>query len=318
MTLDKFFKLHTEKLDSLFGKKKRKTCWNNLSPIKWIGGKTFLHKWINQHIPNHDNFVEVFGGGASILLSKNQSLCEIYNDIDSNLVNFFRQLRDRPKDLFLKLYFTPYSRAEFDLMRKKFEKSELPDLEKAVIFFYIYINRACFGGRMKKATFGYGTYTMRERSIPSKSYIFEIEHLHFYWNRIKEIIIENLDFRELIKKYDRENTLFYCDPPYFNIQFYEKNFSTEDHEDLAEILSQIKGKFILSYNSHPKLEELYPINKFIVEKKDFVNRVNDTIKDREFRRIEVLIMNFDIKKEAKFLSSNQNTLFDFKKEKGAV
>lgn len=279
------------------------------SPLRYFGGKYYLAPWIISLLPAHKTYIEVFGGSAGLLFIKEKSFIEVYNDIDKNLVNFFRVLREKPFDLFKKLYFSLYSRAEFDLALEKIkEKTYSDDVDWAAAVFYVSI--MSFGGFRLNNTFGYA----RERSFDELYK--KINGLKTFHKRIKNITIECLDFKEVIKKYDYEDALFYCDPPYFSLEKnYYNDFSFENHYILAETLENIKGKFILSYNSNELLERLYPKAKFFHFSKLFSNSIVNTLgtKTRSYRK-EFLITNFNPNSTRRFGQNKTKKLEFFLKE----
>jgi DNA adenine methylase len=158
-------------------------------------GKYHLVKRLLELIPPHDIYVEVFGGAATLLFTKSPSKLEVYNDINSELVNFFRVLRDDEKwqKLQEKLLLTPYSREEFKLALQPAE--ELDEIERARRFF-VRIQMS-FGG--KGETFGYTRIAQKNKTL---TYFNKIANFEFFHNRIRSVIIENLDFEDVFKRYD--------------------------------------------------------------------------------------------------------------------
>ena len=180
--------------------------------IGWIGGKRMLRKAILERFPTDEvgRYVEVFGGAAWVLFAKEKKAnqLEVYNDINSNLVNLFRCVK------------------------------------RAARFFYTV-----------KISFGCDNRTY---ATSSKQVDNAVEYLEKVRERLRGVNIENKDFADLIKVYDRPTALFYLDPPYVNTEkYYDSPFSAQDHHRLREVLSQVKGRFILSYNDHPLIRELY-------------------------------------------------------------
>lgn len=99
--------------------------------LRYYGGKFNLAPWIISHFPEHKSYVEPCGGGASVLLQKQRSELETYNDIDGNVVNFFRVLRDQPEELIKKIWLTPWARTEYEMAYQKCDD----DIEKARRFY---------------------------------------------------------------------------------------------------------------------------------------------------------------------------------------
>lgn len=210
-------------------------------------------------IPKHHTYVEVFGGGARLLFAKPPSPVEVYNDIDSGLINFFRILRDPGK--FQRFYrlvsLTPYSREEYNFCRDTWEQCE-DDVERAYRWFVV--ARMSFGGR-----FGAGwcfnlIESSRGMSKACSSWLSTIEMLPQIHARIMRVQIEHKDFRELIPLYDMPETLFYMDPPYIpqtrRSGKYKHEMTIDDHRELVDIVLKVKGMVMLSGYRHQIYEPL--------------------------------------------------------------
>ena len=216
-----------------------------ITPVAWYGGKQNLSKYIIKIMPEHRTYVEVFGGGAAVLFAKPPSPVEIYNDIDSGLVNFFRVLRDPEKYKKLQelLELTPYSREEFYYCRDTWKDVD-DEIERARRWYYV--AASSFSG-----VWGVSWKHSAQTNM-AKRYYNKISAFDKFHQRIKNVQIENLDFRDLIPKYDTKDTLFYLDPPYMQTtrrrpnEGYVHEMSINDHKDLVKILLKIKGKAILS------------------------------------------------------------------------
>ena len=223
------------------------------SPIKWFGGKGNMVAKLLKLMPPHKIYVEVFGGGASLLFAKNPSHVEVYNDIDSDLVNFFRVLRDEEKfqKFYEKVCLTPYSREEYYYCRDTWEQCE-DEIEKAYRWFVV--SRMSFSGSFGSGWSFVVDSSFRGMAGTCSSWLSVIEELPLIHERLMKVQIEHRDFRELIPLYDTEDTLFYMDPPYVRAVRsgggYNYECSDKDHEDLVEILLNIKGKAMLSGYIH--------------------------------------------------------------------
>jgi len=230
------------------------------SPIRWLGGKGNIKKQILPFFTEHVTYVEPFGGGASLLLAKTPSRVEVYNDIDSGLINFFRVLRDRDKfkEFYRQVQLIPYSREEFNYCRDVWEDDE-DEVGRAVKWFVV--ARQSFGGGVvqrilengKTHKKGWGnaiTSSCRNMADTVSTWLSCIEMLPEIHKRLRVVQIEHKDFREVIKQYDTENTLFYCDPPYVadtrQAVTYKHELDNQDHKDLIDMLLQVEGKVILS------------------------------------------------------------------------
>lgn len=218
-------------------------------PFVTIGGKNRLAKTIIALFPPYRCYVEPFAGGAQVFFHKPPSEVEVLNDLDGELVNFFRICQSHPDELIRCLRYHLASRRWFDLL-KNTDVQGLTDIQRAVRFFYI--RRIAFGGRVLKPTFGYsvaGRPRFRPERIPAI-----ITRAH---QRLQNVQIECLPYQQILKRYDSKQTLFYLDPPYWNLPYYQHNFAEEDFVELAALLACLKGKFILSLNDTPEVRKLF-------------------------------------------------------------
>jgi DNA adenine methylase len=226
----------------------------NRSFLPIPGGKWYLSRHLLKMIPPHQIYVEAFGGGATLLLRKPPSPVEVYNDIDGDLVNLFRVVKDEEK--FKRFYelvsWTLYSREEFNYAREMLKRDDLSDVERAY-YFFLTIQQS-FGGQ--GGSWGYRVKTGERIKtwFNHKSWL-EVFHL-----RLANVQIENDDFRKIIPRYDTPETFFYLDPPYYPLTYSKgtmKNpLSVEDYEDLFKLLLGIKGKVLLSGFLHPAYQVL--------------------------------------------------------------
>lgn len=180
------------------------------SPIKWVGGKSRLRKLIVSLLPTHSCYVEPFAGAAWVLFAKPPSNVEVLNDIDKELVNFFRVVKEKPEELIASFDWELVSRAQFVRLAET-DTSQLTDVQRAYRFFYIIM--AGWGGELNYPRFqnsiidgGHGN-----RLIGALMHLRErLEPVHA---RLRTVIIENLDWRDCIDRYDLPKTVMYVDPP---------------------------------------------------------------------------------------------------------
>ena len=223
------------------------------SPIHWLGGKGKMVSKLLDFFPPHEIYVEAFGGGGSMLFAKNPSNVEVYNDLDSGLVNFFRVLRDPEKfpEFIRMVQLTPYAREEYHDCLDNWE-NEPDDLKRAWMWYYV--ARTSFGGKFGAA---WGTAvgsSNRGMASTTASWLSTIELLPEIHARLMRVQVENRSYEILLKKYDTPDTLFYLDPPYAPetrvAGEYKHEMSYEDHELLAERIAALEGMVLLSgYNS---------------------------------------------------------------------
>jgi len=236
--------------------------------LPYIGGKHYLVKQLLKYIPYHNTYVEVFGGSGIFLIKKPLSFIEVYNDKDDNLYNFMIQVRDNTQKLFYWIKRTPISVKLFKLKPKN-------DIEKAGLFYikakYIYSGKI---GETPNSL----AYHKRPLKISGSDFI-------RYAIRLRNVMIENLDYKDCIEKYDRDDTFFYCDPPYWGINYYNIKWNKEEHLKLFNTLKNIKGKFLLSYNDCKHIRNLYKDFKI-----DIVEARYSTGVKKYFK--EILIRNY--------------------------
>ncbi len=213
-----------------------------LNAFPYFGGKYYLLPILLAFIPVHITYCEVFGGAANFLLNKEPSKVEIYNDINSDIVNFFRTLRNKPVDLCKLLKLTPYGREEFYSARNyiSFEKCSL---EKARKFFVK--AQQSFAGRGDSYGFGIernsaGTFTRKSEKLIEVA------------RRLKHVQIENKDYEFMIGHYLTSNKVFaYMDPPYLHEtrtgdNDYEFEMADKDHLRMLKLIKKSKAKILLS------------------------------------------------------------------------
>lgn len=247
--------------------------------MRWVGGKKSLRQLIVSKFPEHKTYVEVFGGAAWVLFHKEKSASEIYNDITKDLVNLFMQVKYHSDALQTELRYMLPSR---DLFKKQKGHTPLTELQRAARFYWlIKYSYASKGGTFNSSA---------EHAQPSINN--SLDQIGEVADRLDKVTIENLDFAECIEKYDREGTFFYLDPPYFKCQDYNfvgNKFTIENHVQLAEILKQVKGKWLLSYNDVPQIVELYSNNGYKIDHFERTNNLSK-IKNNPYR--ELLIRNY--------------------------
>lgn len=218
--------------------------------IGWIGGKSHLKNQIISLIPaDCERYIEVCGGAGWVLFGKDKvkGQMEVFNDIDGDLINLYRQIKYNCSQLQSEIDWLQ-SRELFNQYRYEIEnKIELSDLQRAAR--YLYLIKCSFGSNRS-------SFATAPKTISNI-----IDDLPAYQARLKNVIIENRDFESLIKTYDREKAVFYIDPPYVaSERYYNRNYSSfnkDDHIRLNAVLKAIKGRFILSYNDCDFIRNLY-------------------------------------------------------------
>lgn len=222
----------------------------NSCAVRYHGGKYRLAPHIVSYFPTHNTYVEPYGGAASVLLYKQPSYAEVYNDLDDEIVNFFRVLQDEQllHSLIRKITVTPTARKEFELAWQATD-DPVERARRTII-------RAQFGFGSAGATHGHTGFkvdTKREYSLSFHLWRDYPENLVAIRNRFMGILIENKPALEVIKNHDRKDTLFYIDPPYpKSTRFREKRnayryeMTDSEHQQLLEFLNEIQGMAIIS------------------------------------------------------------------------
>ena len=253
-----------------------------VGPLPYIGGKNRLAKTIIALLPEHTTYVEAFAGGAQVLFHKTPSNVEVLNDLDFDVVNFFRVCQWHYEELIRYLRYGLASRMLHEL-HVKTNPSTLTDIQRAGRFYYLQKNS--FGGLIVKQKFHYGV-TQRSNYNPDR--IPEIlEQTH---RRLARVQIESLPYHEILEKYDRPTTVFYLDPPYWRRKLYRFNFTDADFHTLVQRLRQIRGKFILSLDDHPEVRKVF--REFRIERAEIAYTAQRNVGKRFG---ELLITNFESK-----------------------
>jgi DNA adenine methylase len=259
------------------------------SLLRYHGGKWRIAPWIISYIPAHKIYVELFGGGGSILLRKPRSYSELYNDLDGEIVNIFRVVRDRGNDLREKLFFTPFSREEFILA---YEPSDDP-LEQArrtvSRSFMGFGSAAATQGKSSKGKnplTGFRSNTNRTGTTAAHDWANYPDAMTGFIERLRGVVLKNRNALDIIKIHDTEKTVFYADPPYLpSVRDYGNDYRyemrEEEHIQLAEKLNQVKGMVLISGYHSDLYDELY---------KGWTRREKNTYADGALPRTEVLWM----------------------------
>lgn len=219
----------------------------------YLGGKNRLASTICDRIERieHRTYVEPFAGMGGVFFRRRfRPRAEVINDRNGEIVNLFRILQRHYPQFIDTLKFQITARREFERLRAC-DPATLTDLERAARF--LYIQRCAFGGQ-SAGVFGVSP------DRPGRFDLSQVEPmLADAHERLSSVVLENLDWAEMIDRYDRPATLFYLDPPYFGGESdYGKGiFAREDFARIAERLASIKGAFLLSINDTPEIREIF-------------------------------------------------------------
>lgn len=234
------------------------------NPLKYHGGKSYLASRIVSLMPRHLHYVEPFAGGLAVLLERDPNdkrlwlsetsgesgVSEVVNDIDGELVNFWRVLRDRDAfpEFLRRCQTTPLARAEFEDAAHDYPFLE--DVVKRAWAFFVRC-RQSRAGTFKGFTSLTRSRTRRGINGNASEWLGCIDGLPEVHARLQPVVIENMDAIDLIEREDAPNTLFYVDPPYLHetratTDSYAHEMTAEQHHALLEVLKRCKGKVMLS------------------------------------------------------------------------
>ena len=251
-----------------------------------IGGKQRIANWVGDTIAPHlfKIYVEPFCGSASIYLNlydrgltKGKTVC--LNDRDGWIRRLFETARSYPEELARAIELTPYSRGEYDDACRVMKAGVADDIEACRL--YLVATYQSFGSTPFKS---WGVSLDPKRQILRWNNL--PDRIRAIVPALKSCFIDDRDYEKCIKQFDSPDTLFYCDPPYYDK---ERVYSKEpfSHDRLAAILNQIKGKAIVSYYEHPAILGLYPADKWSLTSKETLTALS-SLKKKE---TEILLVN---------------------------
>ncbi len=225
--------------------------------LRYHGGKWMLAPWIIDHFPPHRIYVEPFGGAASVLLRKERSYAEVYNDLDGEICNLFRVVRGHGDELRRRLQLTPYSRSEFEeawfpsddpieQARRTIIRSHMGFASAAVTLGRSHNNTVRGGLRT-----GFRANSNRSGTTPAQDWRNLPGNIDSVTERLSGVVLENRQAIKVINQHDSEDTLFYCDPPYVQSTRdgggdYAHEMTDDDHRELARVLTEVRGMVVVS------------------------------------------------------------------------
>ena len=222
-------------------------------PFPYYGGKRKLAPWITDLMPTHDGYIEPFFGSGAVLFSKRPARREIVNDADGEIVNFFRALREHPTRLAASCRLTPYARDE--------HADKTPptnDLDRARRF-YAKVGQSFSHGTGNS---GWACGSGRASGNRARSFQSNIDRFNQIADRLANVVIENCDAADVIRRYATESDVVYCDPPYVHDtrgepEAYACEMSDDDHRNLAETLHETKATVLVSGYDNTLYRELF-------------------------------------------------------------
>lgn len=217
--------------------------------VAWAGGKRRLLKYLLPLIPKHACYVEGVGGGGAMLFGKEPSKVEVFNDINGELINLMRQVKFHSPEMLRELSFVPNSRELFKLF---LGQPGLTEIQRAARF--LLVNRWSFGGQMNSygtaRTSGGGGGNTRQAGIR--------RNIEAVCERLDGVNIENVDWRDLIRRYDAAETFFFFDPPYTECSktTYEP-WTAETMAEFRAALDALQGKWLVTVNDSPSIRKIF-------------------------------------------------------------
>ena len=252
--------------------------------IKYPGSKWRIAEWIISQFPEHHSYVEPFFGSGAVFFQKKPSHIETINDLDGEVVNFFEWVRNDPERLARAIYLTPFS-------RQVYEEAYMPgrDSFEQAVKFCTRLNMG-HGFRTTGEKVGWKCDLQgRQRSYAVKYWNDMPEKIILTAERLKEAQIECRPAVDVIERFNFENVLIFCDPPYLLETRFGKQYKHEmtenDHKELLAVLLESRAKVILSgYESdlyNDALQEWYK------------SHITSITQNAQKRGREVLWMNFE-------------------------
>lgn len=217
--------------------------------IPWPGGKRRLLKRLLPDIPKHTCYVEAFAGAAALLFAKQPSQVEVLNDLHGELVRLYRCVQHHLDELVRQFRWALVSREMFRWAQLQHPET-LTDIQRAARFYYL--QKIAFGARVTGQSFGAAA------AAPPRLNLLRLEEdLSAAHMRLARVTIENLSWAECVRRYDRPETFFFFDPPYWQTEGYGGEFGIKQYVALAETMRTMRGKAILTINDHPEMRRVF-------------------------------------------------------------
>ena len=223
--------------------------------VRWVGGKSLLANQIIGIFPPHKRYIEPFFGGGWVFFKKPIADVNIINDINGDLINLYRVVRDRPQEMARLIHYTPKHEDEFNRLLAIYRSdgwSKMDEIQRALIYYFLIKNS--FNGLLSSF------------SVISTGWMGEgvIETMWQVHEKLIRADILNHDWKDVLDRFADKDTLVYLDPPYAvtikeKDYYYQYVMNVEQHKDLRDYLVAKKDtfKFVMSYDVHPFVSELY-------------------------------------------------------------
>ena len=275
------------------------------TPITYYGGKQSLLKYLLPLIPPHKIYCEPFFGGGALFFAKPKSEVEVINDLNGEVVNFFKVVKTKFSELQKEVRGSPHSRELFKRAKAIYDFPDMFSDVKRAWAFWILTNQG-FSGLI--GAWGFGKQNSKEKSLANKRNDFTKE----YAERFEAVQIEHNDALKVIDRCDDKNAFIYCDPPYINTdQGHYAGYSEAMYKSLLAKLSKVKGKFLLSSYPNPILSAY--IKKYKWKVKQIKKSVAVT-KHTDKKKIEMMVFNYDEKLGGKFAGPENGNIKELERK----
>lgn len=257
------------------------------APFAWPGGKNALKKTLLEILPAHTIYAEVFAGSAKLLFAKPPSEFEVINDLNGDLINFFRVAKHRPAELAELLEAECVHAGRFRELKKKPDGTA--EIERAMRFAYL----VWFSFGAKGEHFASLTARCAKARHPLDAVR---ELLQQTAARLARVLVEQRDFMDILERYDSESTFFYLDPPYveFGANGRYLPLTAERRVQLFDALARLKGVFLMSLNDCPEIRSMAKQQRFQLLEVDVTYTLGGA--HRRSKQPELLIANYPIKR----------------------
>ncbi len=246
-----------------------------------MGGKLRLASQLIPLFPTHSCYVELFCGGAALyFLKPEQAKVEVINDLDGELVNLYRVVKNHLEEFIKQFKWSLTSREMFNWLKEAY-CSGLTDIQRAARFYYL--QQHAFGAKRYGQNFGTAT-TAKPINLCRIEENLSEAHI-----RMAGTTIEHLSWLDCFKRYDRPHTFFYADPPYWQLTGYGSEFGFDQYQQLAECMKSSQGKVMVSLNDHEEMREVF--KDFRIEKLNIKYSVG-SVQNRSKTSSEIVIMNW--------------------------
>jgi DNA adenine methylase len=275
-----------------------------LSAFPYPGGKTQYVSKILKLFPDHRRYIEAFGGSGAVLLNKPESYIEVFNDLNDDLVHFFRTVREQREELQQWLREVPYSEKQYERWQREFNAGYRPMDDVARAGRWLYLRYTNYGGSPDRRA----GFKRPGKKNEAQTFRNGVKALDQVVDRLQEVTLANEDYLTVLERYDSEETLFYLDPPYINVgeRYYPSGVGF-DHAEFADALQEIEGHWVLSYGEIPE-----SVQGIATTVRDFTAQypmASGNTKERQ-EATEHLLLNFDPESVPTFVdrSTAQETL----------